>query len=114
MAYDYLDITNEVLARMNEVELTSSNFVSGARGFQVQCKNAVNDAVNYVNQREFGWPFSHATSTVTLVAIYVRLYACLFKTFVYFCFIMVHFDIFFVFFQLVPSCGAGVRTPSKI
>ena len=68
MPYDYLDLTNEVLARMNEVELTSSNFVSGARGFQVQCKNAVNDAVNYVNQREFGWPFSHATSTVTLVA----------------------------------------------
>ena len=68
MAYDYLDLTNEVLARMNEVELTSSNFLTGARGFQVQCKNAVNDAVNYVNQREFGWPFSHATSTVTLVA----------------------------------------------
>lgn len=67
MAYNYLDITNEVLARMNEVSLTSVNFTS-ARGFQIQCKNAVNDAINYINQREFGWPFSHATQTETLVA----------------------------------------------
>lgn len=67
MPYTYLDITNEVIARMNEVALTSSNFTS-ARGFQVQCKNAVNDAINYVNQREFGWPFTHTTNTQTLVA----------------------------------------------
>ena len=67
MAYTYLDITNEVLARMNEVALTSANFTA-ARGFQVQCKNAVNDAINYVNQREFGWPFTHQTTTQILVA----------------------------------------------
>ena len=71
MAYTYLDITNEVIARMNEVALTSSNFGS-ARGFQVQCKNAVNDAINYVNQREFGWPFTHSTQTQTLVACQTR------------------------------------------
>ena len=53
MAYTYLDITNEVLARMNEVALTAANFAT-ARGFQVQCQNAVNDAINYINQREFG------------------------------------------------------------
>ena len=46
--------------------------LSGARGFQVQCKNAVNDAINYINQREFGWPFSHATKTQTLVADQTR------------------------------------------
>ena len=67
MAYTYLDITNEVIARMNEVALTSANFTA-ARGFQVQCKNAVNDSINYINQREFGWPFTHATTTQTLVA----------------------------------------------
>lgn len=67
MAYTYLDITNEVLARMNEVALTAANFAT-ARGFQVQCQNAVNDAINYINQREFGWPFTHATETQTLVA----------------------------------------------
>jgi len=67
MAYTYLDITNEVIARMNEVVLTAANFTA-ARGFQIQCKNAVNDAINYVNQREFGWPFTHSTQTQTLVA----------------------------------------------
>jgi hypothetical protein len=67
MAYNYLDITNEVLARFNEVALTSSNFTA-SRGFQTQCKNAVNDAINYIFQREFGWSFSHALQTETLVA----------------------------------------------
>ena len=67
MAYDYLGLSNEVLSRMNEVVLTTSNF-SSARGFQIQCKNAVNDAINYINQREYGWPFNHSTHTETLVA----------------------------------------------
>ena len=67
MAYTYLDITNEVLARFNEVALTGSNFIT-SRGFQTQCKNAVNDAINYIFQREFGWSFSHELQTETLVA----------------------------------------------
>lgn len=71
MAYDYLGLTNEVLARMNEPALTAANFTS-ARGFQIQCQNAVNDAINYINQREFGWPFSHSTRTETLVASQTR------------------------------------------
>jgi len=71
MAYDFLGLTNEVIARMNEVALTTANFTS-ARGFQIQCQNAVNDAINYINQREYGWPFSHATQTETLVASQTR------------------------------------------
>lgn len=67
MAYNYLDLTNEVLARFNEVTLTEGGFNS-ARGFQVQCKNAVNDALNYINQREFNWPFNYASTSQTLVA----------------------------------------------
>jgi len=67
MAYDYLGLTNETLNRFNEVELTGASFAN-ARGFQVQCKNAVNEAINYINQREFGWPFTHAAQTETLVA----------------------------------------------
>lgn len=67
MAYTYLDITNEVIARFNEVPLTASSFGS-ARGFQIQCKNAVNDAIRYINQAEFNWPFNHATNSVTLTA----------------------------------------------
>ena len=71
MAYDFLGLTNEVLARMNEVVLTATNFTT-ARGYQIQCQNAVNDAINYINQREYGWPFSHATQTETLVASQTR------------------------------------------
>ena len=67
MAYTYLDITNEVLARMNEVALSGAGFGS-ARGFQVQCKNAVNDSINFINHREFNWPFNHTTQSETLVA----------------------------------------------
>ena len=67
MAYTYLDITNEVIARFNEVPLTSSNFTA-ARGFQIQCKNAVNDAIDFINTSEFSWPFNHGTQTDTLIA----------------------------------------------
>jgi len=52
---------------MNEVELTSSNFTS-ARGVQIQCKNAVNEAIRYINQREFGYSFNHASNSSTLIA----------------------------------------------
>jgi hypothetical protein len=71
MAYDYLGLSNDVLNRMNEVELTTATFAT-ARGFQIQCKNAVNDAINYINSREYGWPFSHNTQTETLVASQTR------------------------------------------
>lgn len=66
MAATFLTVTNEVLHRMNEVQLTSSNFAN-ARGFQIQCKNAVNDAINYINHREYNWPFNHNTASETLV-----------------------------------------------
>ena len=71
MAYDYLGITNLVIARFNEVALTSAGFTS-ARGFQTQCKNAVNDSINYINQREFGWGFNHDNQTTTLVPGTIR------------------------------------------
>ena len=67
MAYDYLDLTNRVLSRVNEVKLTTGTFAS-ARGIQVQCKDAVNDAINFINQREFQWPFNHVSGETTLVA----------------------------------------------
>ena len=67
MAESFLTHTNRVIARLNEVALTSANF-SSARGIQVQCQNAVNEAVRYINQKEFQYPFNHATDTETLVA----------------------------------------------
>jgi hypothetical protein len=67
MAETYLTLTNRVLTRLNEVELTSSTFTS-ARGIQTQVKNAINESVRYINQREFNYPFNHATDSETLVA----------------------------------------------
>jgi len=67
MAETYLTLTNKVISRLNEVELTSANFTS-ARGIQVQCQNAVNEAIRYINQREYNYPFNHATATQTLTA----------------------------------------------
>jgi len=67
MAYTYLGLTNDVLARMNEVQLTSGTFLT-ARGYQIQCKNAVNEAINFINQKEYNWPFNHAQGSETLVA----------------------------------------------
>tara|TARA_R100000234_G_scaffold34888_1_gene20679 strand:+ start:130 stop:1068 length:939 start_codon:yes stop_codon:yes gene_type:complete len=71
MAETFLTLTNKVLARLNEVQLTSSNF-SGARGIQVQVKNAVNESIRYINQKEFQYPFNHSTKTETLVGGTVR------------------------------------------
>ena len=66
MSGTYLTLTNSVLARLNEVALTSSSF-STARGIQIQAQNAINEAVRFINQREFNYPFNHATATKTLV-----------------------------------------------
>jgi len=71
MAENYLTLTNKVIARLNEVALTSSTF-SSARGIQVQCQNAVNEAIRYINQKEFQYPFNHATDTEVLTAGVVR------------------------------------------
>ena len=71
MAESYLTLTNKVLARLNEVELTSTTFTS-SRGIQTQTKTAVNEAVRYINQREHNYPFNHATESKTLTAGVVR------------------------------------------
>ena len=71
MAETYLTLTNKVIARLNEVALTSTTF-SSARGIQVQCQNAVNESIRFINQREFNYPFNHSTATKTLTAGVVR------------------------------------------
>ena len=67
MAETFLTHTNRVIARLNEVQLTSSDFTN-SRGIQTQCKNAVNEAVRFINQKEFQYPFNHSTKTQTLTA----------------------------------------------
>jgi len=67
MANTFLTYVNDTLVRLNEVELTASTF-SDSRGVQTQAKNAVNQAIRYINQREYNYPFNHATATQTLTA----------------------------------------------
>ena len=71
MALTYLELTNDVLTRMNEVVLTSTNFTD-ARGIQVQAKNAINEAIRHINQKEFAYPFNHASNSSTVVPGVVR------------------------------------------
>ena len=66
MALTYLELTNDVITRMNEVVLTAGTF-STARGVQIQCQNAVNESIRYINQREFAYPFNHASNSSTVV-----------------------------------------------
>ena len=71
MSSSYLTLTNNVLGRLNEVQLTASNFDS-ARGIQTQTKEAINQSIRFINQKEFAFPFNHATETKTLTAGTVR------------------------------------------
>jgi len=67
MAYNYLSLTNEVCRRLNETELTSSNFAT-ATGFYSQVKDGINSAIRDINQKHFSWPFNHNTDDITLTA----------------------------------------------
>lgn len=65
MATTFIDLTNKVLRRLNEVEITSSDFAS-ATGVQALAKDAVRDSIGKINQAEFEWPFNSAEHTQTL------------------------------------------------
>lgn len=71
MAYNYLGIVNEVNRRLNEVELTSSNF-STTKGQYGQVKDAVNAAIRHINHEEFNWPWNHIEEEEILTAGTVR------------------------------------------
>ena len=66
MANTFLDITNAVLRRFNEVELTGTTFAS-ARGFHAQTKDAVNAALRAIYKDGVEWPFNHVVQTDTLI-----------------------------------------------
>ena len=65
MAYNYLGLTNEVNRRLNEVELTSSNFTN-ATGFYAHIKDAVNASIRDINHTHYEWPFNHVLAEETL------------------------------------------------
>lgn len=62
----FLDLTNRVLRRLNEVELTQSDF-ENARGIQAAAKDAINSAIFDFNAQQFEWPFNAAQELTQLV-----------------------------------------------
>lgn len=67
MSYNYLGLVNEINRRLNEVELTSSNFAT-ATGFYSNTKDSVNAAIRDINQAHLEWPFNHVLAQETLTA----------------------------------------------
>jgi len=71
MAYDFLGLVNQVNRRLNEVELTTSNF-STATGFYAHAKDAVNSSIRDINQTEYNWPFNHVEEEEDVTANTMR------------------------------------------
>lgn len=67
MASNYITLCNQVLRRLNEVEIPEADF-SNTRGVQSLVKDAVKAAIAKINQAEFEWPFNAAEFTQTLTA----------------------------------------------
>ena len=63
----YLALVNNVLDRLNEVNLDASTFAS-ARGIHAAAKLGVKNAVARINSQKWEWPFNYATTSETLVA----------------------------------------------
>ena len=53
----YLDLSNTILRELNEVELTSASFASGAKGIQKLVKDQVNRAYFDICNAEDKWSF---------------------------------------------------------
>jgi hypothetical protein len=71
MAYDFLGLVNDVNKRVNEVQLTTSNFAN-AIGFYGAAKDSINAALRYINQAAFEWPFNHVEQEDVLTEGQVR------------------------------------------
>lgn len=67
MGSTFLSLTNKVLRKLNEVELTSINF-STATGFHAVAKDSVNESIRFINQEEFQWPFNHQVGSQTMTS----------------------------------------------
>lgn len=69
--YNFLELTNNVAKRLNEVPLTSINF-GDATGFHADIKSYINQTISRINMEEFEWPFNHVTVSLTLTPNQVK------------------------------------------
>lgn len=67
MALTYMGLVNNVLTRLNEVNLTSGTF-SSESGFHAAVREAVNAAIFQINHQQFEWPFNHASGSQVCTA----------------------------------------------
>ena len=67
MPTSFLDLTNALLRRLNEVEISQADFLN-TRGVQSLAKDAVKSSISKINQMEFEWPFNASLHTQVLVA----------------------------------------------
>jgi hypothetical protein len=65
MSSTYLALTNELLRRLNEVELDSTNFAA-ARNVQALAKDSINSSVRELLHSAQEWPFTLVTYPQTL------------------------------------------------
>lgn len=65
MSSTYLSLTNELLRRLNEVELDATTF-SGARNVQALAKDSINSSVRELLHSAQEWPFTLTTKLQTL------------------------------------------------
>jgi hypothetical protein len=71
MTYDFIGLVNDVNRRLNEVELTTTNF-AGAQGYYNLTKDAVNASMRHIHQEEFEWPWNHTEEEEILTPGEVR------------------------------------------
>lgn len=65
MPSNYIDLTNELLRRLNEVEIAQADF-GATRGVQALAKDSIKASISKINQAEYEWPFNAAEHTQTL------------------------------------------------
>jgi hypothetical protein len=64
---NFIDITNELLRRLNEVEIGLSDFPA-VKNVQSLAKDAINSSIREILQDAQEWPFTHVTYTQTLTS----------------------------------------------
>lgn len=64
----FMDLTNRLLRRLNEVEISSSSDFSSTKGIQSVAKDLINSSIQDIMHREFEWPFNATTGSQVLTA----------------------------------------------
>src|SRR5690349_4470263 len=67
MPSTWIDLTNRLLRRVNDVEIPQSDFAS-ARGVQAAAKDYIQDIVREINTTKTNWPFNAVEHSQTLEA----------------------------------------------